>query len=101
MPQAKTPPRAPPLALTTFSEMHVPVKHGQANILLETPLFPLIPEREQIAIHGLASAFRENDSIRKKHRSKATPSKKPEGYATSNTEDMGHPRRDSGELGSC
>ena len=37
--------------------MHIPVKPGQANILLETPLFPLILEREQIAIHGLAAAL--------------------------------------------
>lgn len=55
----KSPPAPPPFALTTFSEMHIPVKRGQANILLGPPPFPLIPERERIAIHGLAAPLRE------------------------------------------
>ena len=81
-----SPPPAPPLPPKHRSvEMHIPVKHSQANILLETPLFPLIHERERIAIHGLASAFQPNDEIKNKRHNKATPSKKPEGYATSNT----------------
>lgn len=33
-------------------KMHIPVQPGQTVLLTGTPLFPLIHEREQIAIHG-------------------------------------------------
>ena len=52
--------------------------------MTETPPFPPFHGRERIAIHGLASAPQWNDGIKNHQRA----NKKPEGYATSNTEDL-------------
>ena len=83
-PREKSPPR-PPLpeqrSVRKTSLYRVDKPPSRAG----TPPFPPLHGRERIAIHGLASAFQPNDEIRNKRHSKATASKKPEGYATSNT----------------